>query len=89
MAHCVSCFLKRAVACCAIFFTRAVSAGYSTCWIISFTSEQVLRECARSELSAQQPIPKRRPFSHTNQDGEYSRAAMKRFNRQFFLLERI
>ena len=49
----VSCFLKCAVSCSAIFVTRAIGVGYSTCWIISCTSEHFLTVCARSELSAQ------------------------------------
>ena len=38
------------------FFTRAASAGCSTCCIISFMSQQFLIVRTRSELSAQQPI---------------------------------
>ena len=53
MTVCVSCFLKCAVTDCVIFFTRAVSAGYSTCWIISSTSEHFLTVCARPELLPQ------------------------------------
>ena len=50
---CVSCFLKSAVTDCVIFFTRAINAGYSTCWIISSTGKHFLTVCVRPELLPQ------------------------------------
>jgi len=50
---------------------RLISAPPMFCRLRRPWIEHFLIVCARSELSAQQPIQKRRHFSRTNQDGEY------------------